>query len=236
MKKIFNCFSIFVLMIILTGCSVNYEANIDNTGSVKDNIKVELPNQLMTTYYSTPKEYMENMVKSKTEEFGISGYQVEYEYQDDTSTAILNGSYKSIDNYLNSGIINVLFSKKDIKKEGNKTIVKLYGLTDVYNSLGSSDYYDFPEEFTISLNSKYIIEKDNADERNVLTGGYKWHFKKGFIKKTIEFTVVEKSSIAANVIGANPILSLIILILAIFVILYIIYVVMKGKIRKANSI
>ena len=236
MKKVFRFFTLCIFTFFLSGCSVKYEAVIDNTGNVNDTLSIEIPNQLASTYYSTPKEYLENMYKSKSEEYKLSGYDIEYEFLDDTSIATMKGSYRSIETFLNSGIINILYSKKDIKKDGNKIHVKLYGLNDIYNTIGAGDYYDFPEEFTVSINSKYVIEKDNADERNVLTGVYKWHFKRGLIKKTIEFTIVQKSSISANIIGSHPILSIIVLILAIFLILYIIYGVMKGKIEKANSI
>ena len=236
MKKIFKILIIFFAVFALSGCSVNYNVNIDNNGSVNDILTLEVLNQMTATYYNTPKEYLENMVRAKSDEYGAIGYNVDYKLEDDTSTAIMKGNYRSIDSYLNSGITKILFSQKDIRKDGDKTIVKLYGLNDIYNSFGTGDYYDFPEEFTITLNSKYVIENDNADEKNALTGVYKWHFKKGVIKKTIEFTITNKSSITANVIGSHPILSLIILVLAIFIIMIIIYGVVKGKIKKVNSI
>lgn len=237
MKKIIKIIVIIFVLFLTSGCSVNYETYIERDGSVDDKLSITIPTSLTEYYYQTPREYLDTMYKAKTQEYGLSGYTVNYDIANDYSTANLSSSYKSIKDYLNSGILKSLYSNIDVKEEKNKIVVSLSGMNNgLFSNSAYGDSELFPDEFTVTLNSKYVIEKDNSDERNKFKGTYIWKFKKGISNRNMEFTIVKRENLSASFVGRYGAYLFAIFILAFLAIGFIIYLVMKGKSDKANSL
>lgn len=233
MKKVLF---LIITMFMLSGCSLKYEVDIDDDRSVTDNISITVPSALSSTYFDTPREYLEYMYEVKTEEYDVTGYSKNFEIGSDFSTVNMSKTYNSVESYLNSGVIRRMYSDVSVTIDGGKTIVKLSGMNDIFASLNNYDSSYGVEPFSIVLNSKYAIENDNSDQRNVMTGTYIWNFDPKTFGKSIEFTVTDRINTVAVINDKYSVALLAIVLLAILTIVYIIYAVLKKKAAEVNSI
>jgi len=233
MKKILF---LIITMFMLSGCSLKYEVEIDEERSVTDNISITIPSSLSSTYFETTREYLEYMYEVKTKEYDVTGYSKNFEIGSDFSTVNMSKTYSSVESYLNSGIIKKMYSDISVTIDGDKTKVKLSGMNDIFGTLNNYDSAYGVEPFSIVLNSKYVIENDNSDQRNVVTGTYIWNFDPNKFGKAIEFTVTDKINTVAVISNKYSVALLAIVVLAILTIVYIIYAVLRKKAAEVNSI
>lgn len=234
--KLRNIFSLILIMFIVTGCSVKYNVNINSDGSVDDDFHITFPSSLSQTYFPTTREYIEYMYNQKIKEYGIEGYNYNYDIGNDFSTVNMEKTHQTVENFLNSKIIKLLYSNISVSRDGDDIVVNLSGMNDIFGTTGEFKGTQSVDAFDIVLTSQYVIKDDNSDRKNALKGEYIWHFSPDSFGKNISFTVAEKVNVSAVVNKKYGVFVFPIVILAIFGIGYIIYFVFKRRFDAANNI
>lgn len=227
---------LFVLLFLLSGCSINYEINIDKDKKLNDKISLEVSNEVSSLYYDNPREYLEYMFKQKTIEFGLPNYIPFYNIENENSKIEINYTHDTVDSYFNSGIVKVLFKNVSVTKKGNDTIIKLNGMKDIFGEYDDLDYMYYAPSFNIVLKSEYIIKDSNADERNFFKGNYTWKMSKDSLNKNIELTISNKKNYFAIINGKLGLLVVPTIILIISILAYIIYLLINQKIKRVNQL
>ena len=228
--------SILILSIvfILSGCTINYNVEINEDKSIKENIEVFVPAGIINMYYDDNIEgYYNDMYDTYKEEYEFTDYEKNINSSRANSHIKLDKSYCDIYSYFNSKHFNVLFENVNIQNINDEYIVKLSGYKDMFNTYEDPNFS--VEPFNITLKSKYIIKESNADIKNFLTGTYIWNFDKTIEDKTIEFTISDKTNYFSKIFG-NKILFYSMLIIIIIVVGLIVYGVLNNRLKKVNEI
>lgn len=236
MKKVIKSLVMVFFIFMICGCDIKYDIRINQDMSVDDKINVVFPTAYAEFYFQEPKEYVNNIYKAKSEEFGISGYSVKSEIGDDESTAYLNSSSASIESYINNSPLKMLYENINVSKENGDIKIKMTKMNDVFSTIVNYDAMFVLEDFDVVFTSDYLIEDANCDSKNLVTGEYVWSFKKGTLGKTIEFTLTDNKNYSAIVFGKIGYLILPIILLVILLICYIIYSNFKKKVMIVNEI
>lgn len=235
MKKILKGIIFTAFMILLCGCDIKYSVEITDGFEVNDRVEVDFPTMYAGMYYQKPDEYIRNMYDAKSSEFGISGYKLESEIGDDLSKAILT-STNSFENYFSNSPLKMMYEHISVEKKGGDTVIKLTGMRDIFGVVENLDEYFRIESFDVAFRSDYYMKDANYTSRNELTGEYVWHFERGELAKTMEFTLTDNKNYAAIVLNYLDYAIIPIILLVFLIICYIIYVVFRRKINEVNSL
>jgi hypothetical protein len=109
-------------------------------------------------------------------------------------------------------------------------------MNDVMDIYGGYDENYSLTDFSVVLNSKYIIKDSNADEKNFFKGSYTWNYDENSLGKDIELTITDNKNYFAILSGQLGILLVPIVISIIGVIIYIAYLLINRKIKRVNQL
>ena len=206
MKKLFKIL-IIGFVILLTGCSGNYNLKINNDLSVKENVELSIENE-NDAYNKTLKIFEENKIDKEKYDVNISGDEVKISYNDE---------FNSIEDYLlNSKVYHQLFDRIQYNKT-NKYIDLFVNenikLKNNYNAINGSNLIDL-DVIQINIENPYKMNYTNAELVNDNT--YTWSIKKGDVSKRIQMQFKPSS----NKFPYKPVIvgSLILIITIIFII------------------
>ena len=231
MKKIL----LLIILIILTGCSANYEIDysknrfnesLTTSGNITDiNYKNEIDNYylksyLLTSYKIQTGDMAENEILSN-----YSIYNKELVNESNNYGLKLGYNYDNKDNYMESSIVYRLFSSFIIEDN----YIKLDGIKNIFNS------YSMLDNIKIIFSTDKYVSESNCDE--VKNNKYIWYIdKNNYQNKFIEITLVSnkiemyKKNMEKY---SDKVVTFIIVVISIMGLLYIL--VIYNKVKKSNK-
>jgi len=176
MKNKIKILLLLLFVILLSGCSGEYNLKINKDYSVNENVKLAIEKK-EDTYEKALKLFEKNKIDDDKYEVYVTGNKVNIEYSE---------SYTSFEDYiLNSVLYKQLFSNIQYSKNDDYLIVYTSSnlkLNDKEGLLNNSSYI---EKLKINVTSPFSISKNNADKstKDTMT----WILKKNDTKKEIFF-------------------------------------------------
>ena len=174
MKKVIKALVIFSFIIILTGCSGNYNLKINKDLSLNESLNLTIPNE-NDAYHKTLKIFQDNKVDKDKYKIVIESNEVNIKY---------NEKYSSIEEYiLYSKVYHQLFNKIQLNK--NRDYVDIYtkefinqNKNNIYgNNLTNLDYIQ------VKIENPFKVKLTNADSIN--ENEYTWNITNEDTEKLI---------------------------------------------------
>lgn len=172
---------IYILIILalftLTGCNVNYDANIQN-GKVEENIELKFHIDECPADDFECEQYIEGTKNNYINE-GYPAYNYNYTRNGNYVTVYFNYTYNSIEEYFDSKIFGMAFGDKKITK--NKITLKELAIPEEDINI---------EDFKIKIKSDKVLKNTNATTIDKKNNTYIWNFSKKDAGENIEFELV----------------------------------------------
>lgn len=186
MKTKIKLFTIFGLLFLTSGCSIEYNLTINDDSSVNESVVAIEQTDRMEARTKLKGEqainYLYNMFVPDEDRFSLN-----YKEENKTTEATVDATYDNIEKYASS-FKSDIFDSINITK--NKDQITLY--TAQKKKLGGYDpsslIYD---DITINLKVPFDVVSNNAD--SVKGNTYTWNIDKNSNVKTIEITYKDKS-------------------------------------------
>ena len=173
------------MVIILSGCTVDYNLIITSNQKLKENVKLFVNNDQLPATTKGKKEYFQNQIDSYKNIGGYKNYEFDYKIGEELSYIQLEAWHPSFDNYQNSIIYNNLFEKVFVLETDEyitfETVGK-YFYNDLYATSESPDpdFYMGDINVKIRLHNKILDSNaDKVDEKN----------------NTLEWTITEQDKV-----------------------------------------
>ena len=176
MKKIYKFLLLFII-ILLTGCSGNYNLKINKDLSVKESVELSIDNE-NDAYSKTLKLFEDNKINKDQYKVNIQGEEIKIAYNDE---------FNSIEDYLiNSKVYHQIFNRIQYNKT-NKYIDLFVDenikLKNNYNTINGSNLVDL-DVIQVNIENPYKMNYTNAEMVNDNT--YTWSIKKDDVSKKIQ--------------------------------------------------
>ena len=177
MNKKIKYIVISVLLLLVTGCSGNYNVKINEDMSVNEELYLTIENK-EGLYQKTLKIFNDNNVKEKDYEVVLS---------DDNLKITYNASYNSIEEYiLNSKVYHQLIDNIELNKSNNyvdlyvNEKLKFSNLNMKQNGTNLTDL----DVLQVNIENPFEVNFSNAEL--VTDNVYTWTIKNGDIEKKIQ--------------------------------------------------
>ena len=199
-----------LLVIVLTGCSGNYDLTINEDLSVTEEVKLTLDDE-QDVYDKTVKIFEDNDIDPENYKVSL---------KDDEVNIYYKNKYNSIEDYvLNSKLYKQIFNEMQYNK--TRKYVDLYVNENIKEKndstfINGTNLVDF-DVIQVNVKTPFEVLVNNADLKNDDT--YTWTIKKGESKKKIQFQFspkVDKTSTKSIILIIVIIISAIILIAGVF--------------------
>lgn len=233
MKKIFS--SLFIVLLI-TGCSANYNLTIESSLNVNENIniigddrfKIDGNYTVDTMYDTILNTYSENVDKNK-----ISNIE---KYLDNNNLSIkLNNNYTNLDELSKSYYFSLIYPN-NLKVTTDENIVTLNTDNNMNNLwVFMTDMEDDPliKQLNINIKVPYVVTNNNADKVDEKNNIYTWEYNFQTTNKIISISF-DKNNLHVVENKSIKILIYILIFLAIIGIGYLIYK-KSQKIKNKNN-
>ncbi len=164
-----------ISLIFLTGCSIDYKANILSDGQIEETIKLNFSNEIVYKYNEIKKpSTIKALVKDKVAEFNEYGNYALYDYNvkvnDKTTDLILKYKYADIDEFKEKNPAKYYF--RDIKINKNNKGNNVLSFSKIDDSVIGFEGID---KLIIKVYSNNFIENENSTSKNEFKGSYKWN-------------------------------------------------------------
>lgn len=185
MKKL-KMFIVFILIFVLSGCSVEYNLIINEDNTINEKViaqeKTKRMESLTRLKGKQAVSYLYDMFKKDDQNIKISSREDEYNTY---ATAIT--SYNDIIEYASKFNSDVFDKVKIEKKDGEISFIAVQS-----NLLGGNSSYSLVyDDITINITIPYEVIDNNADE--IKGNVYIWRIDKSEEYKTIKFSYKEGS-------------------------------------------
>jgi len=189
MKKI-KVISLFIMILLFTGCSIDYNLTILSDKSVKETSYYNNFNVAILANNNSVEEYYNSIIASYENVNGFKGFDINKKIYEDKSYLELNKEYTSFDKYLDSVILKSMF--QDPKVYYKKNYMEFdSGTQSLYkdsSAEGSQDGYSI-NSVNIKIRFHNNIIDNNADNYDEKTNTLTWTFSKDNINKNIYFKI-----------------------------------------------
>lgn len=181
MKRIKKIIIILIFVFLLTGCSVEYNLDINPDGTVNEKVVAkEITNRMKSKTGINEKQsvkYLYQMFKRK----GLNSF-LSQKKEDEYTVATVTGSHKSVKAYCKNFTSDIVPEATYTEKDGIVTLTLKQ--EDVLSSSSSTGYvYD---NITVNITVPYKVVDNNADA--VKRSVYTWHIDKDKKVKTIKIS------------------------------------------------
>ena len=168
---------ISVLLLLVTGCSGNYNVKINEDMSVNEELYLTIENK-EGLYQKTLKIFNDNNVKEKDYEVVLS---------DDNLKITYNASYNSIEEYiLNSKVYHQLIDNIELNKSNNYVDLYVNEKLKLSNSNMKQNGTNLTDLDVLQVNIENPFEVNFSNAELVTDNVYTWTIKNGDIEKKIQ--------------------------------------------------
>lgn len=177
MNKKIKYIVISVLLLLVTGCSGNYNVKINEDMSVNEELYLTIENK-EGLYQKTLKIFNDNNVKEKDYEVVLS---------DDNLKITYNASYNSIEEYiLNSKVYHQLIDNIELNKSNNYVDLYVNEKLKLSNSNMKQNGTNLIDLDVLQVNIENPFEVNFSNAELVTDNVYTWTIKNGDIEKKIQ--------------------------------------------------
>lgn len=177
MNKKIKYIVISVLLLLVTGCSGNYNVKINEDMSVNEELYLTIENK-EGLYQKTLKIFNDNNVKEKDYEVVLS---------DDNLKITYNASYNSIEEYiLNSKVYHQLIDNIELNKSNNYVDLYVNEKLKLSNSNMKQNGTNLTDLGVLQVNIENPFEVNFSNAELVTDNVYTWTIKNGDIEKKIQ--------------------------------------------------
>lgn len=177
MNKKIKYIVISVLLLLVTGCSGNYNVKINEDMSVNEELYLTIENK-EGLYQKTLKIFNDNNVKEKDYEVVLS---------DDNLKITYNASYNSIEEYiLNSKVYHQLIDNIELNKSNNYVDLYVNEKLKLSYSNMKQNGTNLTDLDVLQVNIENPFEVNFSNAELVTDNVYTWTIKNGDIEKKIQ--------------------------------------------------
>ena len=177
MNKKIKYIVISVLLLLVTGCSGNYNVKINEDMSVNEELYLTIENK-EGLYQKTLKIFNDNNVKEKDYEVVLS---------DDNLKITYNASYNSIEEYiLNSKVYHQLIDNIELNKSNNYVDLYVNEKLKLSNSNMKQNGTNLTDLDVLQVNIENPFEVNFSNAELVTDNVYTWTIKNGDREKKIQ--------------------------------------------------
>ena len=228
-----------LLLLILTGCDVQYDLVVTNKEKITETITVSVDNQIIENNSMTIDEYLDYYSSLYENNPGYAGINIDTKKGDTYSSFIAKNEYSSLDDYITSYTFKNMFNSATIERVGSYisfTTKKNVYLENIKNDQLVSEQSKY-DSFKISIKFYNKLANHNADEVDEKNNIYSWNIDENSTKDYIYFKIspdVRYDVMIKDIIQNNILLISIIGGISLLVIIFVLYVMIKMK--KNNEI
>ncbi len=190
MKKLLIALSI----LLLTGCSVDYNLTVTNKGNVKEKFYVNVDNSKILESSTTIEEYLNTHAAMYAQNQGNQNYHIKTKKAKPSSYFLVTRDYKDLDEYITSNTFRSMFNSASIERLGDYTTFitskNAYLQSILNDELVSEDSkYD---DFKISIKFYNEVIDTNADVVDEKNNVYTWELNDDINNSYIYFKISSK--------------------------------------------
>lgn len=230
MKKIL----IFVILLCLTGCSVQYDLTITDKEQVREKFYVYVKNEEMLKSHSSVEEYLDYYSNLYIKNYGYDKYKIKTKKSKPSSYFIVQNNYKNLDEYITSNTFKSMFDNASIERIGKYTSFRTSKnayLESIKNDQLVSEESKY-ESFKISIKFYNEVVSSNADEIDKKNNIYTWIVSEDNDTDYINFKIgpkVKYNVIIMDYIQDNIISIIVVGLATIILASVILYIYVKSK-------
>jgi hypothetical protein len=196
MKKIL----LILILLLLSGCTVEYDLLIKNNGEIEESISLNFPNEIVDANVNI-KEMFDNRIVFYKSVSDYTNYFFDYSINNKESHFKSNSKFENIINLKQSKFLTDVFKGILISKEKNITtiIINKYDYFSVYTNHSESTNYDVSkdekaiEKVTIAITLEKEVVNSNADRFDNESNTYYWELNPYIIEKEIQIAYNQKT-------------------------------------------
>lgn len=235
MKKIF----IFFVILLLTGCNVQYDLTITNKEEVREKFYVFIDNNTIDNSNMSKDEYLDYYSNLYLQNSGYENYKVDTKKGKDISSFIVTRNYENLNDYITSVSFKNMFYNATIERIGNYTSFETSKNQFLESIKNNEIVSEDMKKNTYTINIKFYnqVVNHNADEVDEKNNIYTWIVNKDTTKNTLYFKIgpkVRYDVMILDYIQNNLLLLSIIGIIILFILITSLYIYIK--IKKNNEI
>ena len=159
-----------LILVLLTGCSVNYDVMINDDFTVTEKAVITESDEFYETYYrTTRKNVLEGLLDNYSTVLDENNYSYDIDNNENPSV-VLEKKYQSIEDFINNSILfNDYFEKINYNNDGKTLKISTEGF--------NPNDPDNPDRFNVSklqvmITPSYQVLSHNANEFNKKTNTY----------------------------------------------------------------
>lgn len=169
------------MLLLVTGCSVDYKVVIDSNYKVKEISKFIGQNDVILSYNDSIDLYLDSQIKSYQKITKFKSYTFDKKIKNSFSFIEMERKYPNIDVYIDSPILNQLFEMIDIEKKDGFLTFTTAGET-YYDQYFDDNKKHEPEFFVDEINIKMRFHNEivehNADYFDITNNTLEWNISK----------------------------------------------------------
>lgn len=217
---------LFIVLFLLSGCTVNYRLSISESGEIEEDIKFLESTSVLKTFSNSIQSDLDKELQNVKQSGIYDSYTMDAFVEDGYGIGTGKRVYSSFDNFKNNSIIvNEMFEDISIIDNGKVVSIHLKPVSNFKYFKESSMYSSLLDKVNFEINIPYKVIDGNYDKEE--NGVYTWTINKGENLKGINISY----STNENIFDKIP-LSIWIISSIIFVILLIsVYVYIKYKLN-----
>ena len=217
---------LFIVLFLLSGCTVNYRLSISESGEIEEDIKFLESTSVLKTFSNSIQSDLDKELQNVKQSGIYDSYTMDAFVEDGYGIGTGKRVYSSFDNFKNNSIIvNEMFEDISIIDNGKVGSIHLKPVSNFKYFEESSMYSSLLDKVNFEINIPYKVIDGNYDKEE--NGVYTWTINKGENLKGINISY----STNENIFDKIP-LSIWIISSIIFVILLIsVYVYIKYKLN-----
>lgn len=169
-------------LFLLTGCTVNYNANVEKNGSVKEEILILENDSFITEDYPfTKKEIVDKQVSEFKKDIRKGNYEYEYYENAHDFGVKLTKTYNSIAEYKNNIAINKAFKNVKIENHLFDTTIKAKHISCAEQETNCL----YIDNLNITLNS----DKLKSSNKKIQNNSVSWNFTNDLKDELLEVKI-----------------------------------------------
>lgn len=214
MKKIFAVFAI----LILTGCAVNVDVNVNDELKVKEKINVSFSNSLADNFLSVS-DYVDDQVGYYYGTFSNEGYDRDFKQGESESNILFERNLDNICNLVKSSFSEQLYSEFNCTEDDNYITIQSVGNQKISLPMNMRRFN--VQDLNINVTLPIKATDNNADYVNGTT--YTWKYdtntyeQKQFYLKISKVDLKEKirNEKIDSILGVVKVVSIILVIVSV---------------------
>lgn len=212
MKKIIKYFSIILFIIILSGCSIKENLQIENTGYANETFRVSENNEILIETDMAITDNVEQQFNSYKSQLNDDDYNYNTFSEEYESGVEIRKTYDTTCEYFeNSVFINKLFDSVDCIETDD--YIEINSNSNLLVNGTKSDNYvlDLTDNVTFEIDTTLPVEIQDAD--SVKDNVYTWEYNKHETTKSFHLKVNKNFTFDTKKDSNNKILFIVIILL-----------------------